>query len=185
MEFGQICQFSLKLVSRHLSSCGNDQNASLYKNIWKGLVPKKIWFLIWEVSHGSTDTTDIIIKKVPCIVCLPLIDLFFVAKVVNPSCTYWSFVTMANPFGGESYRASSIMWCSQMNPTTLLNMLLMAIRTRMRKLSCGLSSSKPTFGLFGMSGITTSLRIEMDFAQFFDLLYALITWCKFTLLRTL
>lgn len=39
--------------------------------IWKGPIPKKIRFFLWEVSLGSINTGDFLIKKAPWIASAP------------------------------------------------------------------------------------------------------------------
>lgn len=64
-------QFTSKSLAHHLASCGIEQKSTLYKNIWRGLIPRNIRFFLWKVNDGSINTVDVLIKKAPWIVSAP------------------------------------------------------------------------------------------------------------------
>lgn len=64
-------QFNTRSLSQYLASNGNIQNAALYKNIWKGPIPKNVRFFLWEVSYGNINTANTLIRKAPWIVSGP------------------------------------------------------------------------------------------------------------------
>ncbi|MDV3193985.1 MAG: hypothetical protein Q8835_02940, partial [Sweet potato little leaf phytoplasma] len=63
--------FSTGSLTKELASNKNFSNADLYRHLWKGPVPKKVKFFIWEVSHAFINTADVIQRKMSSICLSP------------------------------------------------------------------------------------------------------------------
>lgn len=127
-------QFTTKSLALHFAFNGQRHNAPLYKNIWKGPIPKKILIFLSKRLHGLY---------------LPWIGVSFVTVTMRLLCTFWFSVTLHNLFwfsvtlhnlfGGEFYLTISTVWFSQITPSFSWTCFSLATPSRMRTRLHGLS----------------------------------------------
>lgn len=96
--------FSTGSLTINLASLSSPINNDFYSNLWKGPMPKKVKFFIWELSHSCINTTDTIQRRFPgsslspsrCSMCgkdgETQIHLFSICEFAT---TFWDYIQTA------------------------------------------------------------------------------------------
>ena len=140
------------------ASTGNLQNAALYRNIWRGPYLKRLDSFSGRLVMDALIPL-IFLSKEPLGLC-PLQIGVLCRKHCESLCTCWYFVDMLSLFEIRFHPPSITTWSFQMTPPPFWICCLLIIHLKRKRRHCGLSSSKFTFGSFGMRGIITSSKIE-------------------------